>query len=208
MMDELGSGFYLAMHDLEIRGAGEVLGESQSGEIAQVGFSLYSEMLKHAVRDLQAGKEPDLSGPMETVSEINLHTPALLPTDYCSDVQERLTLYKRLANCDNEDELIALREELVDRFGGLPPQTQALIETHRLRLLLRPWDIVKLDASSEQIAIQFGKNAPIDPAKVIFLIQKDKNTRMAGPDRLTQKTALPELRQRVEGVKKLLEQIR
>ncbi|MDR1228842.1 MAG: transcription-repair coupling factor [Azoarcus sp.] len=208
MMDELGSGFYLAMHDLEIRGAGEVLGENQSGEIAQVGFSLYSEMLRHAVRDLQAGKEPDLSGPMETVSEINLHTPALLPTDYCSDVQERLTLYKRLANCDNEDELIALREELIDRFGGLPPQTQTLIETHRLRLLLRPWDIAKLDASAEQISIQFGKNAPIDPAKVIFLIQKDKNTRMAGPDRLIQEIALPEPRQRVEGVKKLLEALR
>jgi transcription-repair coupling factor (superfamily II helicase) len=204
MMEELGSGFYLAMHDLEIRGAGEVLGDQQSGEIAQVGFSLYSEMLKRAVRDLQAGKEPDLSGPLETVSEINLHTPALLPTDYCSDVQERLTLYKRLANCDSEDELIALREELVDRFGDLPPQTQALIETHRLRLLLRPWDIAKLDASTGQIAIQFGKNAPIDPVKVIFLIQKDKNTRMAGPDRLIQKIALPELRQRVEGVKKLL----
>jgi transcription-repair coupling factor (superfamily II helicase) len=208
MMDELGSGFYLAMHDLEIRGAGEVLGENQSGEIAQVGFSLYSEMLRHAVRDLQAGKEPDLSGPMETVSEINLHTPALLPTDYCSDVQERLTLYKRLANCDNEDELIALREELVDRFGSLPPQTQTLIETHRLRLLLRPWNIAKLDASAGQISIQFGKNAPIDPAKVIFLIQKDKNTRMAGPDRLIQKIALPEPRQRVEGVKKLLEALR
>ncbi|MDR2259679.1 MAG: transcription-repair coupling factor [Azoarcus sp.] len=208
LMDELGSGFYLAMHDLEIRGAGEVLGEQQSGEIAQVGFSLYSEMLKRAVRDLQAGKEPDLSGPLERVSEINLHAPALLPTDYCPDVQERLTLYKRLANCDDEDELIALREELVDRFGALPPQTQTLIETHRLRLLLRPWDIVKLDASAEQIGIQFGKNAPIDPAKVISLIQKDKNTRMTGPDRLTRKVNLPEARQRVEGVKTLLEALR
>jgi transcription-repair coupling factor (superfamily II helicase) len=208
MMDELGSGFYLAMHDLEIRGAGEVLGDQQSGEIAQVGFSLYSEMLKRAVRDLQAGKEPDLSGPLETVSEINLHTPALLPTHYCSDVQERLVLYKRLANSDNEDELIALREELVDRFGELPPQTQALIETHRLRLLLRPWDITKLDASAEQISIHFGKNAPIDPVKVILLIQQGKHTRMAGPDRLIQKVALPELRQRVEGVKKLLDAVR
>ncbi|MDR1854748.1 MAG: transcription-repair coupling factor, partial [Azoarcus sp.] len=208
LMDELGSGFYLAMHDLEIRGAGEVLGESQSGEIAQVGFSLYSEMLKRAVRDLRAGKEPDLSGPLEAVSEINLHTPALLPTDYCSDVQERLVLYKRLANCENEDDLLALREELVDRFGPLPPQTQALIETHRLRLMLAPWDIAKLDASPEQISVQFGKNAPIDPVKVILLIQQGKHTRMAGPDRLIQKVALPELRQRVEGVKKLLDAVR
>src|SRR5690606_7837995 len=144
MMEELGSGFYLAMHDLEIRGAGEVLGENQSGEIQQVGFSLYTEMLKRAVKDLQAGKEPDLSQPLEVVSEINLHTPALLPTTYCPDVGERLTLYKRLANCEAEDELRALQEELIDRFGEMPPQTQALIETHRLRLLVRPWGVQKL----------------------------------------------------------------
>jgi hypothetical protein len=110
MMEELGSGFYLAMQDLEIRGAGEVLGENQSGEIQQVGVSLYTEMLKRAVRDLQRGKEPDLSQPLEVVSEIKLHAPALLPNDYCSDVQERLTLYKRLANCESEDELRPCRK--------------------------------------------------------------------------------------------------
>ena len=208
MMEELGSGFYLAMHDLEIRGAGEVLGDQQSGEIAQVGFSLYSEMLKRAVRALQSGQEPGIEGPLEAVSEINLHTPALLPADYCPDVQERLTLYKRLANCDTEDELIILREELVDRFGALPPQTQALIETHRLRQLLRPWDILKLDASPTQIAIQFGKNAPIDPVKVILLVQQNRHTRMSGPDRLIRQADFPELRQRVEGVKRLLEEVR
>ena len=208
MMEELGSGFYLAMHDLEIRGAGEVLGEQQSGEIAQVGFSLYSEMLKRAVHALRAGNEPGIEDPLDALSEIELHTPALLPTVYCPDVQERLTLYKRLANCDDEDALIALREELIDRFGALPPQTQALIETHRLRLFLRPWNIVKLDASPEQIAIQFGKNAPIDPTKVLLLIQKSKGIRMNGPDKLVQKIALPELRQRVEGIKKLLEAVR
>jgi len=208
MMEELGAGFYLAMHDLEIRGAGEVLGEEQSGEIAQVGFSLYSEMLKRAVRALQSGQDSGIESPLEAVSEINLHTPALLPTDYCPDVQERLTLYKRLANCDIEDELIALREELIDRFGELPPQTQALIETHRLRQLLRPWDIIKLDASPKQIAIQFGKNAPIDPVKVILLVQQNRHTRMSGPDKLIRQADLPELRQRVEGVKRLLEEVR
>jgi transcription-repair coupling factor (superfamily II helicase) len=208
MMEELGSGFYLAMHDLEIRGAGEILGDEQSGEIATVGFSLSAEMLKRAVCALQSGQAPGIESPLEAVSEINLHTPALLPTDYCPDVQERLTLYKRLANCDNEDELIALREELVDRFGNLPPQTQALIETHRLRQLLRPWDILKLDASPTQISVQFGKNAPIDPVKVIHLVQQNRHTRMSGPDRLIRKADLPELRQRVEGVKKLLEEVR
>ncbi|MBC9071614.1 transcription-repair coupling factor [Thauera sp. CAU 1555] len=208
MMEELGSGFYLAMHDLEIRGAGEVLGENQSGEIQQVGFSLYTEMLKRAVHDLQAGREPDLSQPLEVVSEINLHTPALLPSDYCPDVQERLTLYKRLANCDNDDDLRALQEELIDRFGELPPQTQALIETHRLRLLVKPYGVAKLDASEAQISVQFGPNPAIDPGKVILLIQRDRNTRMAGPDRLIRKVAVPQLRQRAQAVKELLESVR
>ncbi|MDR2925779.1 MAG: transcription-repair coupling factor [Azoarcus sp.] len=208
MMEELGSGFYLAMHDLEIRGAGEVLGDQQSGEIAQVGFSMYSEMLKRAVRALQSGQEPGIESPLDAISEINLHAPALLPTDYCPDVQERLTLYKRLASSDTEDELIGLREELVDRFGKLPPQTQALIETHRLRQFLRPWHILKLDASPKQIAIQFGKNAPIDPVKVILLVQQNKHTRMSGPDRLVRQADLPDLRQRVEETKRLLEEVR
>ncbi|AYH44269.1 transcription-repair coupling factor [Azoarcus sp. DN11] len=208
MMEELGSGFYLAMHDLEIRGAGEVLGENQSGEIQQVGFSLYTEMLKRAVRDLQAGKEPDLTQPLEVVSEINLHTPALLPNDYCPDVQERLTLYKRLANCEADDELRSLQEELIDRFGELPPQTQALIESHRLRLLVKPFGVAKLDASDAQISVQFGPNPPIDPAKVIFLIQKDRNTKMSGPDRLIRKASLPNLKQRVQGIRELLEAVR
>ena len=207
MMEELGSGFFLAMHDLEIRGAGEVLGENQSGEIQQIGFSLYSEMLKRAVKDLQAGKEPDLSQPLEVVSEINLHTPALLPSDYCSDVQERLTLYKRLANCDADDELRELQEELIDRFGEMPPQTQALIETHRLRLLLKPYEVLKVDASEAQISVQFGPNPPINPVKVIELIQKDRNTRMAGPDRLVRKIGVPGLKQRVAAVRELLKAV-
>ena len=208
MMEDLGSGFYLAMHDLEIRGAGEVLGENQSGEIQQVGFSLYTEMLKRAVRDLQAGKEPDLSQPLEVVSEINLHTPALLPSAYCPDVQERLTLYKRLANCEDDDDLKSLQEELIDRFGELPPQTQALLETHRLRVLTRPFGVAKLDASEAQITVQFSSDAAIDPVKVIMLIQKDRNTRMAGPDKLVRKIALPDLRQRAQAVRELLTAVR
>ncbi|HRD35276.1 MAG TPA: transcription-repair coupling factor [Rhodocyclaceae bacterium] len=204
MMEDLGSGFYLAMHDLEIRGAGEVLGENQSGEIQQVGFSLYTEMLKRAVRDLQAGREPDLSQPLEIVSEINLHTPALLPSAYCPDVQERLTLYKRLANCETESELRDLQEELIDRFGELPPQTQALLESHRLRVLMRPHGVLKLDASSTQITAQFSPDAPIDPARIIMLIQKDRNVRMSGPDKLVRKIEADDLKQRTQLVKDLL----
>ncbi len=208
LMEDLGSGFYLAMHDLEIRGAGEVLGENQSGEIQQIGFSLYSEMLKRAVRDLQAGKEPDLSQPLEVVSEINLHVPALLPDAYCPDVQERLTLYKRLANCDSGDELRGLQEELIDRFGELPPQAQALIETHRLRLMVRPFGVHKLDASERQIAVQFDANPPIDPVKVIKLIQQDKNTHMTGPDRLVRKISISSPKERVQAVRALLDAVK
>src|SRR4030095_1596251 len=101
MMEELGSGFFLAMHDLEIRGAGEVLGESQSGEMQEVGFNLYCAMLDSAVRSLKQGRAPHLSAPRGVTTEINLHAPALLPDAYCNDIHERLVLYKRLANCDN-----------------------------------------------------------------------------------------------------------
>jgi len=208
LMEDLGSGFYLAMHDLEIRGAGEVLGEHQSGEIQQIGFSLYSEMLKRAVRDLQAGKEPDLSQPLEVVSEINLHVPALLPDDYCPDVQERLTLYKRLANCDDSDELRALQEELIDRFGEMPPQAQALLETHRLRLMVKPFGVQKLDASERQIAIQFNPDPPIDPVKVIRLIQQDRRTHMSGPERLVRSISIASPKERVKAVGELLDAIK
>src|ERR1700753_1373494 len=128
-MEELGSGFYLAMHDLEIRGAGEVLGDNQSGEMHEIGFQLYSDMLNDAVKALKEGKEPDLTAPLAATTEINLHAPAILPADYCGDVQERLSLYKRLANCEHNDAIDDIQEELIDRFGKLPPQAHGLIAT-------------------------------------------------------------------------------
>jgi transcription-repair coupling factor (superfamily II helicase) len=207
MMEDLGSGFYLAMHDLEIRGAGEVLGESQSGEIQQVGFSLYTEMLKRAVKALQAGKEPDLAQPLDVVSEINLHTPALLPNDYCSDVQERLTLYKRMANCDSADELQGIQEELIDRFGEMPEQTQALIETHRMRLAAAPYGITKIDASESRIQLQFVPNPPIEPIRIIQLIQKNKHYKLAGQDKLTVTTYSETLKDRVARIRDILKQL-
>jgi transcription-repair coupling factor (superfamily II helicase) len=184
MMEDLGSGFYLAMHDLEIRGAGEVLGESQSGEMQEIGFSLYTEMLAHAVACLKVGKEPDLSEPLGVTTEINLHAPALLPDDYCGDIHERLTLYKRLANCKTLDELNYLFEELVDRFGKLPEPAQVLIESHRLRITAQEAGVLKIDAGPENILIQFKKDAPIDAAKVIKLVQKNRNVQLSGQDRL------------------------
>ena len=171
LMEELGAGFFLAMHDLEIRGAGEVLGESQSGDMQEIGFTLYADMLANAVRSLKEGREPDLSAPLRVAAEINLHAPALLPADYCPDVHERLVLYKRLANCDTLDELEALHEELVDRFGLLPEPGQTLLDCHRLRLLGKPLGVTRIDATAEAITIQFAKNPPIDPARIIQLIQ-------------------------------------
>jgi transcription-repair coupling factor (superfamily II helicase) len=123
-MEELGSGFYLAMHDLEIRGAGEVLGENQSGNMLEVGFQLYNEMLSEAVRCLKAGIEPDLLSPLNVTTDINLHAPALLPDDYCGDVHLRLSFYKKLATAKTTDQVDTLLEEIVDRFGKLPPQAQ------------------------------------------------------------------------------------
>ncbi|MDD3530009.1 MAG: transcription-repair coupling factor [Gallionellaceae bacterium] len=183
-MEELGSGFYLAMHDLEIRGAGEVLGESQSGEMQEVGFNLFNDMLASAVKSLREGREPDLEAPLAVTAEINLHLPALLSEDYCGDVHERLVLYKRLANCADGDDLRRLEEELIDRFGLPPAPARALIETHRLRLDTEALGIVKLDAADKAVSIQFKANPPIDPARLIWLIQNRREYRLAGQDKL------------------------
>jgi transcription-repair coupling factor (superfamily II helicase) len=208
-MEELGSGFFLSMHDLEIRGAGEVLGESQSGEMQEIGFALYANMLNAAVRALRDGKQiPDLTQPLSVTSEIDLRSPALLPDAYCPDVHERLTLYKRLANCENEDELRLLQEELIDRFGDLPPQAQALIEVHRLRLLAKPLGIAKLDAGPNAIQLQFVPNPPIDPADIILLIQSDRNFKLAGPDKLIWKKATPNLKERTTAIREMFRKLR
>ncbi len=199
-MEQLGSGFYLAMHDLEIRGAGEVLGESQSGEMQEIGFSLYNDMLSAAITSLRQGKEPDMAHPLGVTTEINLHTPALLPTDYCGDIHQRLVIYKRLANCASLEELEEMQQELIDRFGLLPDPTQALFDCHRLRILAKPIGISKLDASSEAIQIQFVPNPPIDPMKIITLIQSKRHIKMAGQDRLRIELKYGDLKQRVLAV--------
>ncbi len=208
LMEELGAGFYLAMHDLEIRGAGEVLGENQSGEIHEIGFNLYTEMLKSAVRSLQEGKEPDLTRPLEVTSEINLHTPALLPSDYVADVHERLTLYKRLANCEDANDITAMHEELIDRFGLPPVQTQALIDTHRLRILAKPLGIAKIDATEAQVQLQFSAQTPIEPAKVIALVQRDRSFRLTGPDKLAWTRQSANLQARVSAVREMLQRLK
>jgi transcription-repair coupling factor (superfamily II helicase) len=206
-MEELGSGFYLAMHDLEIRGAGEVLGESQSGEMLEIGFQLYSDMLNEAVRALKSGREPDLSAPLSSTTEINLHTPALLPADYCGDVHERLSIYKRLANCDSQGRIDDMQEELIDRFGKLPEPVKALIETHRLRIAAKEVGIVKIDAHGEAASLQFMEKPPIDPIRIITLIQKNRHVKLAGQDKLRITAAMPDLASRVNQVKQTIKQL-
>ncbi|MBP6502578.1 MAG: transcription-repair coupling factor [Rhodoferax sp.] len=195
-MEELGSGFYLAMHDLEIRGAGEVLGENQSGNILEIGFQLYNEMLAEAVRALKQGIEPDLLSPLSVTTDINLHAPALLPSDYCGDVHLRLSFYKKLASAKNGDQIDALLEELVDRFGKLPAQAQTLIDVHRLRVLARSYGVVKVDATPGLTVITFCKNPPIDSMRIIELIRKNRHIKLAGNEklRIERELALPQER--------------
>ena len=203
-MEELGSGFYLAMHDLEIRGAGEVLGENQSGNMLEIGFQLYNEMLAEAVRSLKAGKEPDLLAPLSVTTDINLHAPALLPDDYCGDVHLRLSFYKRLATAKNTDHIDALLEEIVDRFGKLPPQAQTLIDVHRLRVLAKPYGVVKVDAAPGVINITFKANPPIDPMRIIELVQKNKHIKLAGNEKLRIERSLPDPKDRAQMVRDVL----
>ena len=206
-MEELGSGFYLAMHDLEIRGAGEVLGDKQSGEIHEIGFQLYTDMLNAAVKALKAGKEPDLMAPLAATTEINLGTPALLPNDYCADVHERLSLYKRLANCEGADGVDDIQEELIDRFGRLPAQAQALIETHRLRIAAAPLGVRKIDAGEASVSMQFVPNPPIDAMRIIDLVQKNRHIKLAGQDKLRIEAKMPDVALRAQTIKHTLRQL-
>ena len=203
MMEELGSGFYLAMHDLEIRGAGEVLGDSQSGEIQEVGFALFTEMLNRAVKAMKAGETPDLSQPLGIGTEINLHIPALLPDAYCPDVHERLNLYKRLANSDTTEELTEMQEELIDRFGALPPQAESLMATHQVRLQAKYWGMTKVDLSQDQMVIQFGPQTPADPMTLLWLIQNRRDLKLAGQDRIILSRHMPALALRLQAFREL-----
>jgi len=203
-MEELGSGFYLAMHDLEIRGSGEILGENQSGNMLEVGFQLYNDMLSEAVRALKNGEEPDLLSPLSITTEINLHAPALLPSDYCGDVHLRLSFYKKLATAKTNDQIDSLQEEIVDRFGKPPEQVQTLIDVHRLRVLVKPYGVSKIDATPQVTNITFRPNAPVDLARIIALVQKNKHIKLAGNDKLRIEKDLPEVKHRTQMIRDIL----
>jgi transcription-repair coupling factor (superfamily II helicase) len=185
-MEELGSGFYLAMHDLEIRGAGEVLGENQSGNMMEVGFQLYNDMLAEAVRSLKAGREPDLLSPLSAggTTEINLHAPALLPDAYCGDVHTRLNLYKRLATAEKPEQIDTLLEEITDRFGKLPPQGQTLFDTHRLRVLAKPYGVAKIDAGPKLMNIASAPTRRSTRSASSSWCRRTAHIKLAGNDKL------------------------
>jgi transcription-repair coupling factor (superfamily II helicase) len=184
-LEDLGAGFTLATHDLEIRGAGELLGEDQSGSMSQVGFSLYMEMLDHAVNALKEGKQLSLDQVMSAQTEIELRLPALLPDDYIFDVSLRLSLYKRIASCKNKGQLDDIQVELIDRFGLLPQPTKNLIHIAKLRLKAQNIGISRIEASANGGSIEFSDNTQVDPMHIIGLIQKQPSVyKMAGANKL------------------------
>ena len=183
-MEELGSGFYLAMHDLEIRGAGEVLGEHQSGEIAEVGFEIYNRMLMNAAKALKRGESIDPEAPLATTTEINLHAPALLPSSYVPDVARRLAVYKELASAEHRAEIESITEDLVDRYGKMPDAAARLAAIHNLRLKCEKAGIRKIDAGSSATVITFSPTTSVKPENLIRTLQSRKNARMAGPEKL------------------------
>lgn len=209
-MDELGAGFTLATHDLEIRGAGELLGEDQSGQMAEVGFSLYTELLERAVRSIRQGKLPDLdAGEEARGAEVELHVPALIPDDYLPDVHTRLTLYKRISSARDSEALRELQVEMIDRFGLLPDPVKHLFAIAELKLQCNVLGIRKLELGENGGRLVFESKPDIDPMAVIQMIQKQpKLYAMEGPDKLRIRHPLPESADRFNAAKALLTTLR
>ncbi len=184
-LEDLGAGFTLATHDLEIRGAGELLGEEQSGQIQEIGFALYMEMLERAVAALKEGKTPDLDAPLHSGPEVDLHIPALLPEDYMPDVHMRLMLYKRIAAAPNNEALRELQVEMIDRFGLLPDSAKNLFRVAALKLSARALGLRKLDLGPGGGSVVFDADTKVNPATLIrFVQQRAKTHRFDGPQKL------------------------
>ena len=204
-LEDLGAGFTLATHDLEIRGAGELLGDEQSGQIQQIGFSLYMDLLERAVNALKSGRKPELERPIEPGAEIDLHIPALIPDAYLPDVHSRLVLYKRIATATSKEDLNELQVEMIDRFGLLPEPTKNLFAIAELKLRARRLGIRKLEAGPESGRIQFEPEPDIDPTRLIQLIQsRPKELKFEGGDRLRFFRDMAEPGQRISQVSDLL----
>jgi transcription-repair coupling factor (superfamily II helicase) len=207
-LEELGSGFTLATHDLEIRGAGELLGEGQSGQIVGVGFALYNELLGRAVAALRAGHEPDLEDPFTHGPEIEIGLAALIPEDYMPDVALRLVHYKRIASCRTSLELDGLKIELIDRFGLLPPPLKTLFSITALKVLAAQLGIAKIQAGSENGSIMFAERSRLDPTRLLKLIQSDTaRYRLDGPYKLRFSWTLENPDKRIAALEKLLRRL-
>lgn len=204
-LEDLGAGFMLATHDLEIRGAGELLGDEQSGQIESIGFTLYMDMLEQAVQALKEGKQPSLEGLTRSRSEIDLRIPALLPDDYIPDVNNRLSLYKRIASSDSEQQLEDIQVELIDRFGLLPDAAKNLIRQTSLRNRAELLGIRKIDMGNQGGMIEFGNETKVKPESIIGLIQQaPKHYKLDGPSRLRISQPLEDTQARLELIESLL----
>ena len=204
-LEDLGSGFTLATHDLEIRGAGELLGDTQSGQIQEIGFSLYTELLGRAVDSLRSGKEPDLEAPLHAGVDINLHIPALLPDDYVPDVHLRLILYKRISATESAAELRELQVELIDRFGLLPDSAKNLIRIAAIKKSAATLGIEKIDAADHGGYLVFGSESHIDPVALVQLVQNDsRKYRLQGSHRLQIRDDLSDLEARFKTIENLM----
>ena len=207
-LEELGAGFVLATHDLEIRGAGELLGEAQSGQMSEIGLTMYLDMLEHAVSALRAGREPALERPLAAATEVELHLPAFLPESYVGDVHVRLTLYKRIAAAGDAAALDELTAELVDRFGPLPPAAHNLLHLARLKLKALALGVRRLDLGAQGGYVLFEERNTIDPGTVIRMIQRQsREFRLEGSLRLKVSRALPKELERFEFAAQLLQRL-
>jgi transcription-repair coupling factor (superfamily II helicase) len=207
-LEDLGAGFTLATHDLEIRGAGELLGEEQSGQIQEIGIGLYLELLDRAIQALRAGREPELEKPLHAGCEIDLQLPALLPEDYIPDVHLRLQLYKRMAGATDDPGLDDLQSEMIDRFGPLPPPARTLLQIHRLRHRALALGIRRLELGASAGVIEFSHEHRVDPQRVIRLVQrKDGRYRLDGPQRLRIKLTAGDPASRIAEAGALLEEL-
>jgi transcription-repair coupling factor (superfamily II helicase) len=205
---ELGVGFALATHDLEIRGAGELLGDEQSGQIESIGFSLYLDMLNRAVAAIRAGRNPALAAPLPEHQEVNLRVPTLIPDDYLPDVHTRLILYKRIASAADQDELDALKVEMIDRFGLLPEPTKALFRITELKLRAAALGIDRIDLGPTGGRFEFTDDTPVDPFALVRLVQREPNTyRLEGGNRLRVQANLGDAEQRFSRAQALLDRL-
>ena len=204
----LGAGFMLATEDLEIRGAGELLGEQQSGSMQAIGYSLYMEMLEKATKAIQKGKTPNFDAPLSLTAEINLHMPALIPDDYLGDVHQRLLFYKRISNTDTQEKLDNIRMELIDRFGIPPQPVKQLFSVHQIRLRAEQLGITKVDINSNGGYIEFSPDTPVQAISIIQLMQKNPtHYRMEGGQRLKVMVQLAEYDKRIQFIVELLNKL-